>query len=285
MTGPETIPDAVPKAGQAWDRDFLVGHPLFRVFEPLAAELRGEDWPTHEGLSALAERQRLLRAPECDSLTFAPAKKRSRRAKRGAIRLEELYDGRIALAREVPCLSRSYHDLFNALVFAAFPRAKRALHQRQWRALSAWVDPAAATIPGERTREQDALTIFDEGGVVLAMSEAAEREWRRSEAPTGVAAMDGAVEPLLFGHALLEHLFEGHLSVRASALVCVVPEAALRAGGEVLDVVDRALAERLERGEEFREPRAESIFTLERTGAAVFGPPKESYFRRISLWV
>lgn len=222
----------------------------------------------------MIEEQRRVRAPELEPLVLSASSKRSRRAKRSRIAFEELYDGRIALAGEVPCLSQSYHDLFNALIFAAFPRSKRALHARQWRALSSWIDPTTNRIPGQRTREQDALTIFDEGGVVLAMTPRAERAWRGSRTTTSVEAVRGEVAPILFGHALLEHLFDGHVEVRASAIVCVVPEDVLSSTPSLLDAVDRQLSARLASPEEFREPRAESIFTLERDGRVSFGPPK-----------
>src|SRR5690606_26753214 len=96
------------------------------------------------------------------ALRFAPQSKKPRRAKRGPVELDQLYDGSIALRGEVPCLAQSYHDLFNAVIFAAFPLAKYALHARQFRALRERVTPGVTRLPEARTREQDALTVFDE---------------------------------------------------------------------------------------------------------------------------
>src|SRR6188768_489375 len=222
---PDSLDKRVPKSNQTWNAQFLAGHPLFAAFEPLARSLRGPSFPSCEQLSALAEQERLRRAPSAAALRFVPAIKKPRRAKRTRLVLDELYDGSIHLRRQVPCLRHSYHDLFNALAFSAFVRSKRALHARQFEALRAWVGDAPQ-LPGRRTREQDALTIFDEGGVVVLLDSTMMRTWRTSQERLPLFAHEpssGAI-PLLFGHALVEHLFEGHTQIRASAVVIEVAQ-------------------------------------------------------------
>jgi hypothetical protein len=65
---------------------------------------------------------------------------------------------------EVHTRPDNHHDLFNALVWLAFPKTKariNAMHARE--------------IPkegGQRGRLRDMLTIFDEGGAIVACSEA-----------------------------------------------------------------------------------------------------------------
>jgi len=91
--------------------------------------LESNGWPTLEMYSAFVEQQRAARAAELPALRFSPPSPRPRRARgRAPLDPRQLYDGRIALEREVPCLSASYHDLLNVLAWAAFPRAKHALH-------------------------------------------------------------------------------------------------------------------------------------------------------------
>lgn len=111
-----------------------------------------------------------------------------------------LYDGRITLEAIVPTRPGSWHDFLNALVWGAFPRAKRALHARQHEAIVRALSPSARTLPPARTREHDALALIDEGGVIVLESE---RDATR----------------MVFGHALFEGLV---LDVRATIARAVV---------------------------------------------------------------
>lgn len=89
-----------------------------------------------------------------------------------------MYDARIVNEGVVPTREGSWHDLMNALVWATFPRAKKALHTRQHGLVR-------VAQPGEslrRPRELDALALLDEGGVAVTK--------------------DGA--RIVFGHAIYE---------------------------------------------------------------------------------
>jgi hypothetical protein len=97
------------------------------------------------------------------------------------------YEATIVVAREVPTRDASPHDLLNALVWATFPLAKFALHERFHAA------EALRTVPG-RTRFQDRLTLLDEGAALRS---------------------DGSGPAWLFGHALLEHRVAHHEGTRA----------------------------------------------------------------------
>lgn len=266
----------VPKSNQIWNAQFLLGHPLFAPFEALARGLRGDSFPSCEALTALSEQERLRRAPSASPLEFVPAVKKSRRAKRTQLVLDELYDGSIHLRGQVPCLHHSYHDLFNALAFSAYVRSKRALHARQFNALKAWAGDAPK-LPGRRTREQDALTIFDEGGVVVLLEPGMMRTWRTSDQPLSLSAhqpKSGAL-PLLFGHALVEHLFDGHTQIRASALVIELAEP-LSTIPDILDAADVELAARINDPAQFLEPGADAIFFMDPDRVSL-GVPKPSW--------
>ncbi len=265
----------MPKSGQSWNPNFLLGHPLFQVFEEEAKELRGTEFPDMEALTAFSERARKRRAPQARPLRFFPMAKKPRRARRTSLQLENLYDGSIALRGEVPCLVESYHDLFNAIAFSAFARSKRKLHERQFAALKNWVGDSVK-LPGKRTREQDALTIFDEGGVVVVMDPNFFATWKASTEPTTIAPFSPTtgVVPLLFGHALLEHLLEGHTQVRASAVVLELQGPIIEA--EVLIQADRYLEARLADPNEFRCPGADGIFVMDGESLSI-GPPKPSW--------
>lgn len=283
----------MPKSGQPWDQSFLAGHPLFRAFEPFARPLRTPTWPGPEDFTRVCAEFCIRSGLELSPLSFRAMQKKSRREKRSSVELERLYDGSITLSGEVPCLRESYHDLLNAIVFCAFPRAKRALHARQFRALKTWLqengvlgdETSAPRLPGARSREQDALTIFDEGGTVLLFTERAHEKWRGARTRLSLEDFGpDQVLPLLFGHALLEHLVEGQRALRSSGVVMVLPEPkgellALAGEKDVLELfayVDARLAERLEDPKEFRLPGADSIFELS-SGKVLVGPPKPAW--------
>lgn len=276
-------PSSVPKSGQVWDPNFASRSPLFRPFAELTrAFAEHSNWPALAEYDEWVDAQRRARASELVPLRFKPPPKRPRRAKRGQVVLDELYDGSIALGGVVPCLSASYHDLFNALMFAAFPKAKRALHERQFRALSSWATPGAARLPAKRTREQDALTVFDEGGSVVVMTRPLERKWREQATPLrlplslplSLDAEPGAAMAVCFGHALLEHAYHGHFEVRSCAVVLVVEEVPKDA--QLTALVDSALCERIRDESRFTAPGADGVVQFDAMGAATLGPASDA---------
>lgn len=260
--GAAPVNAAVPKSGQRWDPGFLKRSALLADLRALGAPLLGgASWPSLERCSELVEAERRARASDLPPVRFAPPLPRKRAL---PIDIEQLYDGRIALRGEVPCLGTSYHDLLNVLVWAAFPRAKRALHARQYRALQAWLPPGSGRLPNRRTREQDALALFDEGGSVLVAS-AADAAALREALAAGAApelALPGAARVVLFGHAVMEHLCFESAALSSAALV-VELEPPLPEGRALLDRVDRALAARLADPRELASPVFDAVLALE----------------------
>ncbi|HMI93099.1 MAG TPA: DUF3025 domain-containing protein, partial [Polyangiales bacterium] len=118
------------------------------------------DWPTRGALDAMY-RGLTAGVSGVEPLRFADNVRKEDKRRGGQIRLDGLYDGRIVVHGEVPTREGDWHDFFNALCFATFPRAKRALHLRQYSALQGRVPATATRLPPTRTREQDALTLFD----------------------------------------------------------------------------------------------------------------------------
>jgi hypothetical protein len=139
------------------------------------------------------------------------------------------YETRIAQRGVLATREHNAHDLFNALIWLRHPQLKRALNVRQ----VADIEQVGAK---QRTRGQCALTHFDEaGGIVwltdpslLALWDA--HDWvglfrdRRD-------AWGRSIAVSVFGHALIEHVWSGHVLPVAKALaVAVTPQqfAALR---------------------------------------------------------
>jgi hypothetical protein len=192
------------------------------LFAPIAAAGRAlldsfDDFPPIEALACVF--------PGDPPVRFVRAAPRRRR--RAEVDARALYDARIALDGEVPTRERSLHDLMNVLVWATFPRAKRALHVRQHRAIVERLAPGTRRLPPTRTPELDALALLDEGGVVLTSP---------------------STPPVVFGHAVYESLLLGVKPAIMAAIALRVDESA------AIDAIDRSLADAIEDPSRLRAP-------------------------------
>lgn len=218
--------------------------PLFAPLIPYA-ELFGnyQTFPSpeaiHEALSSFA------------GVSFA----RSGPPKRGPRRPQDLYDFSISELRAVPTRDGSWHDFLNALVWALFPESKRALHERQHRLVVAGLDPETGKLPGARTREQDALALFDEGGLVVTAAEVLDGGEAIEEA---VAAKRATA--VVFGHAIYESIVLGVGWPTVRAVVIDAPQAT----DVDVSARDRNLAARLASSDEVRDPATLPRVRLER---------------------
>lgn len=112
--------------------------------------------------------------------------------------------GRVQTRAEHP------HDLFNALAWLAFPRTKARINAMH-----------AAEIPkegGRRGRLRDMLTIFDEGGALVACPREIEQivrdmQWRRLFLER---ASDFRI--LVFGHAVMEQSLAAHPGITCKVI-------------------------------------------------------------------
>lgn len=215
-------------------------------------------WPLHVGLAKLASAAGIPPVAAIDSalgplagVTFVPSGPKPRRAGRRAPATP--YDAAIAIAGTVPTREGNLHDLMNALVWASFPRSKRALHARQHQLVST----AGPARPGEakhRTSEGDTLAMLDEGGLLVVVEREAAAEANRfararDAAALGDLARSGRTRPAAFGHALYQHLVQGG----GVALGMVVVLAFDREAAAIsLSEVDDALAGRIEDRSEFQ---------------------------------
>jgi hypothetical protein len=196
---------------------------LFDGYRALCAAL-----PAHEGLPSVAT---------LDAAWLAPVRARGRTdlalevqppsRPRGPRRLDELYDVRISSARRIPTREGSWHDAMNALVAATYPRTKATLHARHRGELEAHFR-AHGGLPNARSRLQDVLALFDEGGLVIVTREATvsrlEALVRGGDARDLVHAIaETESRALVFGHAVLEHAVLGAPLPRAFGVVVPDP--------------------------------------------------------------
>lgn len=144
------------------------------------------------------------------------------------------YETRIAASRAVATREHDAHDAFNALVWLRHPELKWALNARQ-------AADVARVGAKHRTRGQCALTHFDEAGAIAWLaSPRLFAAWDAHDWPAlfvdGGDAWGGEIAVTVFGHALLEHVWDGHALPVAKCLAVEVGRDALstRARGAAL---------------------------------------------------
>ncbi len=110
----------------------------------------------------------------------------------------------------------AWHDLFNAVVWLAFPRTKARLNALQAAAI------ARDGVGSRRGALRDAATLFDENAALVVLREPALRaawrahDWTAVYGP-GCAAPAWKGVPVVFGHALLDKLRAPYKAVCAHA--------------------------------------------------------------------
>lgn len=213
--------------------------PIFAPFAPAIRRLPRERWPGHEELTALASGIATARGAP---LRFVPPRRHDERERR-------YYELHIAATGEVETRAAHWHDLFNALVWVTYPRAKARINAQH----AAILEERGEGEAKRRGPERDALTLFDEGGVAVACADPAltrlivDFEWkelfwhRRAE-------LEAKMRFFAFGHALLEKAIEPYLGIVAKT---VFVDAASDAAG-----VDALLAAYFDRRANFASPKA-----------------------------
>ena len=164
------------------------------------------------------------------------------------------YELRVHASGEVSTRPRNWHDLFNALAWISFPRTKAALNARH-----------AGEIPNEAGRRgplRDLLTIFDEGGAIVAC---ADHElaglihafrWRELFWERRSRVLE-ALSFTVVGHAVLEQALKPWPGITCKALFVAVDPAQLRLPNERLVAhLDELAAARFAAAPEALTPRA-----------------------------
>lgn len=145
-------------------------------------------------------------------LNFVPPRDRTDRERR-------YYELRIAESGEVETRVENWHDLFNALVWITFPRSKAMINAQH----AAILEEGGEAEARHRGPARDALTVFDEGGVIVATSDRSIRQlivdfewkelfWRRRD------ALEAGARFFAFGHALYEKGLDPYLGMVAKTV-------------------------------------------------------------------
>jgi hypothetical protein len=225
-----------------WDRDALIVSPIFASVRSLVAALPRTGFPVLDELNAIAA-DRAIATGGGAALRFVAAVPHPETTDRS-------YEERVFETGAVPTRAANWHDLFNALIWLAFPHTKATLNRRHCEELRARRgDPLRGTA-------RDVLTLFDEGGVLVACAEPSlamllrEFRWkdlfwqRRSEVRQRMRFH-------VFGHAILETARTPFRGITAKALILDVRDDLLPVPSEALNA---ALDERA--AEHFAAPDA-----------------------------
>jgi hypothetical protein len=192
--------------------------PIFATLRPSLARLPSNRFPRRDELNALTNPSVVSgRGTPIRFVPPAPSKEPAAQ-----------YEVRIFETGEVQTRPDSWHDLFNALVWLAFPKTKAVLnaHHRE--------QIAACSGEPQRGTARDVLTLFDEGGVVVASADAQlsallrgfrwkELFWTRR------AQVRRRMRFHVFGHAIYEKALEPYKGVTAKALIVDVMPTLLEA--------------------------------------------------------
>ncbi|MBZ0105907.1 MAG: DUF3025 domain-containing protein [Sulfuricella denitrificans] len=223
-----------------WRQNFLHGSPMFEPLRGVGSGLAEFDrWPTLAELNALLSPE-ILTASGVSVRFVAQGTKPTC--------LEEKYEARIYLRGEVQTRSENWHDLFNALAWLAFPSTKSALNARHFESIT------QSSEAGNRDKTRDALTLFDESGVVVLYSDNElagllqdfkwhELFWRKRQ------SLIGQMGFLVFGHSLNEKALNPYIGMTGKGLMIKVSSDFFSSGKVAQsEIVDELLTERFSSG-------------------------------------
>jgi len=224
-----------------WQQNFLQSSPMFEPLRIVGGALAKLDrWPTLEDYNALLNPP--IYTASGAALSFVP------QAGKPAHR-EDKYEARIYLNGEVQTRTENWHDLFNALVWLAFPRTKTALNARHFESISTVVGE------GNRGKAQDALTLFDESGVVVLYSDddlanlLRGHQWHDLFLTRRQAVIE-RMKFVIFGHSLYEKALKPYVGFTGKGLLLRVEETFFEMTEEVqMKTLDGLMANRFSAGQ------------------------------------
>lgn len=219
----------VPK----WDRGALLASPLLHTVHGLIAQLPQERFPDHAILNELARRHGLMNANGAP-LRFVGAGDTKVAASE--------YEGRAYRDAEVLTRPDSWHDLFNALAWLAFPRTKALINRLH-------IAELARQQQRVRNVARDVLTLLDEGGMIVACGNPELIELLHAFQWQALfvahrAEVRAQMRFLVLGHAIHEQALNPFKGITAKAICFDVPPALLdQSHGDMLGYLDARAAE------------------------------------------
>ncbi len=153
------------------------------------------------------------------------------------------YEKRIAETGEI-ATRENWHDFFNAMQWLTFPKSKAVISEMHARLMAAQIDNVKV-----RSIPRDVLTLFDEGGVIVASADEAllnhirHFEWKKLFVERRAEARKN-IHFYLVGHSVLEKMLDPFIGVTAKALLLKVNDnfLALSHDAQLREIDSRAAA-------------------------------------------
>ncbi|MBT9612165.1 MAG: DUF3025 domain-containing protein [Burkholderiales bacterium] len=199
--------------------------PLFAALHPVLARVK---WPS-QAWPPLADYQAFLDQLPQPVMTASGARLRvAPQASEKSNDWRQGYEPRIYLTGELSTRAECWHDVLNLMVWSAFPQSKAALNARHFALLEARMGLPSRTTP--RQPAQDALTQFDESGVIIVSADETLSEllhnfrwknlfWDRR------ADVQAHMRCFLFGHGLMEKALMPYRGMTGKGIVLPVETA------------------------------------------------------------
>ncbi|NOU49237.1 DUF3025 domain-containing protein [Pseudoalteromonas sp. JBTF-M23] len=168
------------------------------------------DWPSFNWLNSLVDTQNHQAKP-IEFVSDAELQDETR-----------YYEQIIYETGQVPTREQNWHDLFGAMIWSLFPKSKSLLNKRH-------IDEINEHGLKRRSKHRNALTLFDECGVIIAMTDEAfslklkAHQWQDVFVDSRTR-WGHDIKPFIFGHANYEMLTKPFIGLTGKVLCVVVDE-------------------------------------------------------------
>ena len=204
-----------------WNPDFMAISPLFFPLQSQAALLscNRDCWPSLDDFqNLLANQNASLKSLNGAKIRFIPQASKP-------LHWQDDYEPRIFLKGEVQTRLENWHDFFQVLVWATFPKTKAILNAKHYQAIR----HRKETNPDskQRTPVENALTQFDECGAIVVSSDNdlldLIREFRWKEVFWQHRnILKDQLQCFVFGHAIYEKALKPYIGLTAHSALFTV---------------------------------------------------------------
>lgn len=232
------------KREDTWAPDFFQGAPLFdQIQMPCRFFTMHVTWPDlSDYQSLLHSRVGVVNSGSGARLRFVPQSEK-------AYSWVDAYEPRIYLHGEIQTRLSNWHDFFQAIIWSTYPRAKIALNDLHFHQIQDRL--GKKQVHGTRSPVENALTIFDECGAILAVRNCSIQDLIKSFRWKELfwAQRNLLIENMkcfIFGHALYEKALQPYIGMTAHAIILEVEDAFFTMNEETQQrEIDRELAKLL----------------------------------------
>ena len=199
-----------------WNTAALLQSPLFAPLSPVLPRCNPVEFPV------IADWNNLLSAYYTGIAVHSGHELRFVAQEQGKSGFESQYEPRCYLSGEVQMRGNNWHDLFNALVWLTFPKAKAAINARHYQSLKGAHDGLS-----QRGKVRDMATLLDESGVIVVSAQDGLSEmlyrfqwkdlfWQQRE------RVRAAMGFYIFGHGLYEKALHPYVGMTGQGLLLQV---------------------------------------------------------------